>query len=86
MDMYATDPERADDLNDRANFLFGKTLLGRTDTGDIAEMERSARALQDELCASTDSLYPTISIDTANLEAWEESRARDFDVTDDVPF
>ena len=78
--------ERADLLNDRSNDFVGFFLHGIGDTGDVAEAERTWRAFQDELCASTDHLFPNVSIDLEELERWEHSRARDFDVTDEVPF
>lgn len=77
---------RAHVLNDEANDLFGEILHGRATVEQIARFERAVAELQDELCAGTDYLYPTVTIDAANLEAWEESRARDFDVTDEIPF
>jgi hypothetical protein len=71
--------ERESILNDRANDFVGFFLHGLGDTGDCAEAERTYRAFQDELCASTDHLFPNVSIDIAALEAWYQGQ-------DDIPY
>ena len=71
--------ERAELLNDRSNDFVGFFLHGLGDTGDVAEAERTYREFQDELCASTDHLFPNVSIDLEALEAWYESQT-------DIPY
>ena len=78
MDM-TLDPERADELNTRSNDFVGFFLHGLGDTGDCAEAERTYREFQDELCASTDHLYPTVQLDPEAIEAWYESQS-------DIPY
>lgn len=34
----------------------------------------------------TDAIVGPLHIDAQQLDAWEESRARDFDVTDEIPY
>jgi hypothetical protein len=76
----------------RAQDLFGFMLLDRADAADVAEFNRSVSRLQSALCADqwpqedTDAIVGPVQIDHANLDAWCESRSRDFDVTDEVPF
>lgn len=72
-------PDRAETLNDRANDFLGFFLHGKGDTGDCIEAERTYRALQDELCASTDSLYPPVEIDHQRLEEWYQGQ-------EDIPY
>ncbi len=76
MDMLT---ERAATLNDRANDFVGFFLHDLGDTGDCAEAERTYRAFQDELCACTDYLYPTVQLDPEAIEAWYESQS-------DIPY
>lgn len=67
------DPERANDLNERANDLFGFSMRefqrhGRADAADVAEFERTAAALNAE-----------IIIDSQGCDQWLESHsARDY--------
>lgn len=78
--MSATDmTPRGHTLNDRSNDFFGFFLHGLGDTADVAEANRTYREFQDELCASTDHLYPTVQIDHQRLEEWYESQT-------DIPY
>lgn len=71
--------ERQAILNDRANDYVGFFLHGLGDSGDCIEAERTYREFQNELCASTDHLYPTVEIDAEALEAWYQGQT-------DIPY
>lgn len=87
-------------LNDEANDLFGEILHGRATVEQIARFELVVAGLQEAL-TSTERVTCAddgcesyggavccndITIDREALDQWYDSRARDFDVIDDVPF